>query len=63
MAYRINEDCITCGVCEAECPEGAISLDGTQFQIDPAKCTDCGSCNSVCPIGAPQPEEAEGNQA
>ena len=55
MAYKINEDCITCGACEAECPEGAISLGDTQFQIDPAKCKDCGKCAEVCPVGAPQP--------
>jgi ferredoxin len=25
MAYMINEDCISCGACEAECPNQAIS--------------------------------------
>ena len=24
MAYRINDDCINCGVCEPECPVEAI---------------------------------------
>jgi ferredoxin len=48
---------MTCGVCEAECPEGAIYLGPTHFQVDPAKCKDCGSCANVCPVGAPQPEE------
>ncbi|TFZ41412.1 4Fe-4S dicluster domain-containing protein [Soehngenia longivitae] len=55
MAYVINEDCIACGACEPECPEGAIS-PGDIYVIDPAKCTDCGTCASVCPVDAPQPE-------
>ena len=24
MAYKINEDCISCGACEPECPVNAI---------------------------------------
>lgn len=54
MAYTINADeCIACGACEAECPEGAISeMDGV-YVIDAAKCQDCGSCVDVCPVGAP----------
>jgi ferredoxin len=55
MAYVINEDCIACGACEPECPEGAISA-GDIYVIDPEKCTDCGTCASVCPVDAPQPE-------
>jgi ferredoxin len=57
MAYKIGDNCMTCGVCEAECPEGAIYLGPVHFQVDPAKCKDCGSCANVCPVGAPQPEE------
>ena len=25
MTYKITTDCISCGACEAECPENAIS--------------------------------------
>jgi ferredoxin len=25
MAYKITEECISCGACEAECANGAIS--------------------------------------
>ncbi len=57
MAYKINDDCISCGACESECPSKAISEGDTHFNIDPAKCEDCGKCAEVCPVGAPQPEK------
>ncbi len=55
MAYVITDDCIQCGACENECPEGAISQVDGLFVIDPSKCQDCGSCADVCPTGAAQP--------
>ncbi len=55
MAYVINTDeCIACGACEAECPEGAISEVNGAYMIDPAKCSECGTCADVCPSGSPQ---------
>ena len=59
MAYKISEDCISCGACEAECPNAAIKEGDSQFVIDPAKCTECvgsyssSKCAEVCPVGAP----------
>ena len=47
------------GACEAECPEGAITLGDDHFEIDPATCKECGDCVNVCPVGAPQ---LDGNQ-
>ena len=41
MAYKIGEDCISCGACESECPNAAIHEGDTSFVIDPAKCTEC----------------------
>ena len=55
MAYKINEDCIQCGACEPECPEGAISEVDGLYMIDAATCQDCASCVSVCPTDAIQP--------
>lgn len=56
MAYVINDECISCGSCEAECPVSAISEGDGIYIIDAAACTECGSCADVCPVDAPQPE-------
>jgi ferredoxin len=50
MAHVINEECISCGACETECPEGAISEGDSIYVIDSAKCTDCASCVAACPV-------------
>ncbi|MFQ5900839.1 MAG: 4Fe-4S binding protein [Thermodesulfobacteriota bacterium] len=53
MSYKITEECIACGVCESECPEGAISPgedDSDNYIIDPKLCTDCAACAEVCPV-------------
>ncbi len=54
MAKTITEDCIQCGACEPECPEGAISEINGLFVIDAAKCQECSSCADVCPVDACQ---------
>ena len=56
MAYKINDECISCGACAAECPVDAITAGDDKYVIDPDKCIDCGSCANVCPVDAPQPE-------
>ena len=57
MAYKIDVDeCIQCGACESECPEGAISETDGVYSIDASKCQDCGACADVCPSGAAKPE-------
>ena len=56
MAYKITDECISCGACEPECPNKAISEGETIYIVDPDKCTECvGShesprCVEVCPI-------------
>ena len=52
MAYKISDDCISCGACESECPVNAISAGDGKYVIDADSCIDCGSCASVCPVEA-----------
>jgi len=62
MSYKIIDDCISCGACEPECPNQAISEGDTIYKIDPAKCTECvgshpsSKCAEVCPVDACQPD-------
>ena len=62
MAYKITDECISCGVCESECPNDAIS-EGEINVIDPEKCTECvgsyesSKCASICPVEACVPDE------
>lgn len=55
MAYKISEDCISCGACMDGCPVEAIT-EGTPYVIDANTCIDCGACADVCPVGAPAQE-------
>lgn len=53
MAYKIDSDaCVNCGVCESECPSGAISEKDDKRVIDASACVDCGTCEGSCPAGA-----------
>ncbi len=57
MALKITAECISCGACEFECPNEAISYGAGQYEIDPDKCTQCSEysnafkCKQVCPVG------------
>lgn len=53
MAYKISDDCISCGACAAECPVEAISEGDSKYVIDENACISCGNCADVCPVGAP----------
>jgi ferredoxin len=56
MALKITEECINCGACEPECPNGSISQSDELYVIDAAKCTECKgqhdspACAGVCPV-------------
>ena len=56
MSMLINEDCISCGACEPECPNEAIFQGDTIYAIHEDKCTECVGahdaprCIEVCPI-------------
>lgn len=52
MAYKITDECISCGVCTDECSASAISEGDSKYKIDANECTDCGSCAEVCPVDA-----------
>ncbi|MBN1367395.1 MAG: YfhL family 4Fe-4S dicluster ferredoxin [Dehalococcoidales bacterium] len=62
MALKITDGCISCGACEAECKNHAISEGENSYIIDPNKCTECigyydsPKCAEVCPVEAPKPD-------
>ena len=67
MAYKITDECIACGSCEAECPNEAITEGDEFYEIDAAKCTECvgfydsQQCADVCPVECcvPDPDREE----
>jgi len=71
MAYKITDECISCGACQAECKNEAISEGETIYVIDPDKCTECvgffdsPECAETCPIDGccvPDPDHAESHE-
>jgi ferredoxin len=53
MAFKITDECISCGACAAECPVEAIAEGDDKYVIDADTCIGCGNCAEVCPVGAP----------
>jgi ferredoxin len=60
MSLKINEECISCGACQPECPNQAIYAAGEDYEINgktmpalsqdfyyivPEKCTECAGVN------------------
>jgi ferredoxin len=52
MAYKIGDDCISCGSCASVCPVEAISMGDEHYQIDAESCLSCGTCADTCPMEA-----------
>lgn len=56
MALLITDECINCDVCEPECPNDAIYMGESIYEIEPGKCTECvghhnePQCQVVCPV-------------
>jgi len=49
--------CVACGVCEAACPQTAITITvgaDAHSSVDPNICRGCGICAAECPTGAMQ---------
>jgi electron transfer flavoprotein alpha subunit len=53
VAEIIQDQCIGCQICVAECPVGAIEItpEGVAH-INPELCVGCGKCAEVCPVRA-----------
>ena len=70
MAYKITDDCISCGVCEFECKNKAISEGENTYIVNPDRCTECvgnfelSKCAEVCPVDAciPDPDHKESKE-
>jgi ferredoxin len=66
----ITDECISCGACEDECPNDAISLGDGVFVIDPDLCSECvgfhdsQKCAEACPIDCcvPDPSRRESKE-
>ena len=56
MAYKITDECISCGACAAECPTSCISEGDGKYVINADECISCGNCADLCPVGAPVEE-------
>ena len=54
MSYAINDSCVNCGACAAECPVNAIDIkDGKPVWVK-NKCAMCLGCLHKCPAFAIQ---------
>ena len=71
MAYKITDECISCGACEPECQNQAISEAETIYVIDADKCSECvgshesSQCVEICPIDnccIPDPDHVESRE-
>ncbi|GAI05311.1 unnamed protein product, partial [marine sediment metagenome] len=57
IVASVNESiCSGCGICEALCPYGAITVDEKEkvAKVNEALCKGCGTCCAACPSGAAQ---------
>ena len=70
MAYKITDECVSCGACELECKNEAIETGEVAYVIDPDKCTECvgwfesPKCAESCPVDCcvPDPNREETRQ-
>ncbi|CAL6039931.1 Nitroreductase_Fd-NR2 [Hexamita inflata] len=48
----IQDECIQCQMCVAECPSQCLSLQDGQIAFNAKSCISCGHCFAICPKGA-----------
>ena len=51
MAYKISDECVSCGACVSSCPVDAIQDGAAHYEITDA-CVECGACSETCPMDA-----------
>jgi ferredoxin len=56
MAYKISDECISCGACVEACPVNAIAEGDGKYEINADECIECGACAEACPVSAPAAE-------
>lgn len=54
MAHPVidADECIACGVCIDDCPQGVLELQDVATVVDEDSCIACGVCQENCPAGA-----------
>lgn len=48
-----DDKCVSCFLCEDNCPTAAIVLNSENIpELDADKCIRCNTCSDRCPVGA-----------
>lgn len=51
IGFEINDNCISCGMCAAHCPQQCITSN-KKYMIQQNHCLLCGYCQEICPVHA-----------